>query len=206
MVCHGHALSGGQNDRVHILLANLVDLVRPNIDHGQSLPQALQAKTGLSCPREKGARPMKSKITWILIADAARARVVRNDGPGRGLVPVEGMAFERDHLKQGDLMADKPGRSFESAGVSRHSMESGSDVVRELDRAFANMLVGVLQKALDRKNFDRLVVVAPPRALGDLRNALTGPLKAVLHAELGKDLTHVPNADLAGHLDTVLFV
>lgn len=149
---------------------------------------------------------MKNKTTWILIADAARARIVRNDGPGRGVEAVKGLTFEQERLKSGDLMADKPGRTFDSVGAGRHSVEFSSDAVREQDRTFAGSLVSVLQVALARGDFDRLVVIAPPRALGDLRSALTAPLKAVLHAELGKDLTHVPNSELAAHLEAVLFV
>ncbi len=48
------------------------------------------------------------------------------------------------------------------------------------------------------KAFDRLMIVAPPFALGDLRAALSEQMKPHIYAELGKDLTKTPAAELPG--------
>lgn len=149
---------------------------------------------------------MKPVRTWILLADGTRARIVCNTGPGKGLEEVRGMEFEGDNVRSGDVMADRPGRTFDSAGAHRHAMERPSDPQREAKRSFAAELVAGLQGQLQAKAFDRLVLVAAPATLGDIRKALPKPLLAVVYAEVPKNLVHLPNQELGDHLDNVLVV
>ena len=39
---------------------------------------------------------MKKKVTWIIVADGSRARVLANDGPGKGLRPAIAGEFHHD--------------------------------------------------------------------------------------------------------------
>ena len=149
---------------------------------------------------------MKPKITWILIADGARARIVANDGPNKGVRQVEGADFRTDHSASGELTSDRPGRTFDSAGSARHAMEPGSDPHRQAKRAFADTVASFLHDQAMDKSFDRLIVVAPAKSLGDLRAAMTDPVRALIYAEKTKDLTQIPNDELAKHLSDVLAV
>ncbi len=58
----------------------------------------------------------------------------------------------------------------------------------------------MLNKANTQGEFDYLVLVAPAHALGDLHQALDAPTRQKVRAQLQKDLTKVPDADLAEHL------
>ncbi len=147
---------------------------------------------------------MKAKTTWVLLANGANARIVENTGVGTGVSAVEGMTFGVDIKKSGDIFADRPGRVFDSGGAGRHSMEHASEPVREREKRFAESLCSVLEKKRVAKKFDRLVVVAAPQTLGDLRNAMSAGVAEVVHAELDKDLTHVPNKDLPRHLENTI--
>lgn len=149
---------------------------------------------------------MKPVRTWILLADGTRARIVCNTGPGKGLQEVRGMEFEGDNFRSGDVMADRPGRTFDSAGAHRHAMEPPSDPQREAKRSFAGELVAKLQDQLQAQAFDRLVLVAAPATLGDIRKVLPKPLLTVVYGEIPKNLVHVPNQELSGHLGDVLAV
>jgi protein required for attachment to host cells len=149
---------------------------------------------------------MKPTRTWILIADGARARIYLNEGPGKGIKPVEGGEIAGDHRPNRELERDKPSRSFESVGATRHAIEPRQDPHRELKRDFAERLAALLEERLSQKAFDRLVLVAPPAALGDLRAALPEAVRARVHAELGKDLTKTPASELPGHLAGVLAI
>jgi len=150
--------------------------------------------------------PNKFKTTWILIADASRARILKNDGPGLGIDAIDGMMFEGENRRVQDIMADKPGRSYDTAGGGRHAMEYKSDAKHEDERAFAETLISALQEAHDRKDYDQLILIAPPKMLGDLRAASPAALKAVTCAEINKDLTQIPNGEMADHLKDVLAV
>jgi protein required for attachment to host cells len=149
---------------------------------------------------------MKPIRTWILIADGARARVVENLGPGKGVSEVPGMEFSQPAERNRDIMSDRPGRTFESANNSRHGMEPPSDPKRMAEADFVAGLASMLDEKLKAGAFDRLVLVAAPQALGDIRKALSGPLASAVHGELAKDLTKVPNNEIAKHLGEVMAV
>jgi protein required for attachment to host cells len=147
---------------------------------------------------------MKAKTTWILIADGAQAKVFENKGPGKGLQAVDDMLFEQDKLQAREIMADRPGRSFASAGSARSAMEYSSDPVAVRERRFVEHVAEELEKRRQDGAFDRLIVAAAPTALGDLRPALSKGVKDVILAEMPKDLTNIPTPKLEGHFSELL--
>ena len=150
---------------------------------------------------------MKPTVTWIVIADGDQAKVFEHEGPGKGLRAVKDMLFEQEHLKAGDIMADKPGRSFSSAGPgSRSSIEYSSDPVQERERKFVEKLAEALNAKQAEGKFDRLVIAAAPTALGDIRPALSDGVRGTILAEMPKDLTNVPTPKLAAHFDGLIAV
>ncbi len=149
---------------------------------------------------------MKPTTTWILIADGARARIFANHGPGKGIEAVEGGEFDADHRPDHEIVSDKAGRTFESVGATRHAIQPHHDPHRELKRAFSERLAAMLDEQLAEKAYDRVILVAPPVTLGDLRAALSAHVKAAVYAELDKDLTKTPTAELPQHLGAVLAV
>ncbi len=147
---------------------------------------------------------MKKITTWIVVADGARAHIVKNEGPGKGLAAVMAHDFAAPHPPSRDFGADKPGRVFESSNGSRHSVEPRIDFHTYEKTRFAKDISEVLEKAAARKAYDRLVLVAPPKTLGVLRNALGPESRSRIRGELGKDLTHLGIRELSGHLDLLI--
>jgi len=177
--------------RVNSLVRLLAETCRPRM----TADEANEAETN-----------MKPTTTWILIADGARARIFANHGPGKGIEVVEGATFEGDHRPDHEIGSDKPGRSFESVGETRHAIQPHHDPHRELKRAFSERLAAMLEERLAAKAYDRVVLVAPPVTLGDLRAALSEHVRAAVYAELDKDLTKTPMAELPQHLGAVMAV
>ncbi len=146
----------------------------------------------------------KNQTTWILIADSSRAKIMASKGRSGDMATVEGQAFRSPQRQLREILSDRPGRSFDSVGGGRHAMEYSSDARREDDRAFAKVLATALADALRRKEYDRLVLAAAPRTLGDLRASLPDQVKAVVCAEIDKDLTHIPDSRLPDHFEGIL--
>jgi protein required for attachment to host cells len=146
---------------------------------------------------------MKAKVTWILIADGATAKVFEHHGPGKGLHAVDDLMFAQTPLKAGEIMADRPGRSFQSFSNGRSAMES-PDPVAVRERRFVETVAEELERKHQQRAFDQLIVVAAPTALGDLRPALSKGLRDTIVAELPKDLTNLPTAQLGQHFDGLL--
>lgn len=64
----------------------------------------------------------------------------------------------------------------------------------------------MLSEAHKRHAFDRLILIAPPAMLGDLRGAMPKDLEGTIHGELSKDLTHADKRELEGHLADMIAV
>ena len=142
--------------------------------------------------------------TYVLIADGARARLFVTQKGIEGLRPALDQEFIGTNLPSREIGSDRPGRSFSSAGSGRHAMEPPTDPHRYEERAFIRDVAGIIEQALQRGEFQHLIVVAPPKAMGDLRAEFSAELRKRVTAEVAKDLTKVPIHDLAKHLQDVI--
>jgi protein required for attachment to host cells len=149
---------------------------------------------------------MKAVKTGILIADGAHARVYLNTGPGHGISEIKEYARDIDLKASRDIDADKPGRSYDSGGEGRHAMEAQTDAKRHAKDEFARALADKINAAMTAGEFDRLVLVASPVTLGDLRQHLSKQSSDNIHGEIAKDLTHADNKELLAQLGSVLAV
>ena len=71
---------------------------------------------------------------------------------------------------------------------------------------FAKSMAKRLDQAALKKKFDRLILVAPPHTLGELRAALDKQTREKVSAELNKDLTNMSVQDLSAPLSEILAV
>lgn len=137
--------------------------------------------------------------TWVLVADGARARLFRADATTHRLELIEQDEARPARRKTSDLMTDQQGRAFASAGAGQRSaMEPPTDPKRREKERFAVRLAHRLADA--RSHYDRLVVVAAPTALGDLRRHFDPHVAAKVKDEIDSDLTWEPQARLEEQL------
>ena len=147
---------------------------------------------------------MKKTVTWVLIADGAQARVLEHTGPGKGLKQVEGLDWAIEPLQAQEIVTDRPGRGHASAGFGRSAMEPRTDPVEHRETEFVKSLADMLDRQQQQGKFDRLVIAAAPVALGDIRKAISPAVRKTVVAELNKDLTNLPTAQLDAHLDGII--
>ncbi len=147
---------------------------------------------------------MQKKVTWILVADGARARVLMNDGVGKGLQPTVDGEMAHSLPPTREMGTDRPGRVQQRGTSGRHAIQPHVDWHRFEKEKFSREMAALLDAAAERGAFHRLVLIAPPRTLGDLRAALGTKARALIHAEIDKDLTHVTIHELPDHLTRVV--
>ena len=75
-----------------------------------------------------------------------------------------------------------------------------TDPRRHLESEFMRTVASFLEEGALSKSYERLVLVAAPKALGDLRSTLSPHSAALVTRELDKDLVHLPQQDLEKHL------
>lgn len=146
---------------------------------------------------------MKKTTTWVLLADGAQARVLENTGPGKGLRQVEGLEFSIPALQAQEIVTDRPGRG-NSANGTRASMEPKTDPVQYREAEFVKSMADRLNGYLREGAFDKLVIAAAPIALGVIRKAISPAVRETVIAELDKDLTNLPTAQLDRHFENIL--
>ena len=97
--------------------------------------------------------PYREATTWILVADGARAQIIANEGPGKGLKEIPGRAYQGANLPTREIVSDKPGRTYDRGGTGgwtatgRHAMEPRTDWHRFEKERFARAMAKVLDKA-----------------------------------------------------------
>lgn len=141
---------------------------------------------------------------WILVAHRGGARVFENKGPGKGLNLLHDIRHPEGRLKNKDIGADKPGRSFDSRGQGRHSLSSEQEPTAHLAEQFAKQLSSLLEEGRNQQRYGKLVLVAEPRFLGNLRAVLSPPTAALVSAAVDKGLGGVEPHDMPKHLGNVL--
>lgn len=127
---------------------------------------------------------------WVLVGDGRKALILRNDGDE--LYPnLKAISVFKDEANPATALqgADRPGRAVEHLTGRRSGMEQ-TDWHEIAEQRFAHSVAATL--CARENDIEALVVVAPPRTLAELRDALSVALKRKVIAEIAKDLTKHP--------------
>ena len=126
---------------------------------------------------------------WVLVGDGKKALLLENHGDAELLDLRRRSVRAQENPPTAEQGTDKPGRSFSSASPGRSSYES-TDWHALGEARFATELATEINRAAHAQEFRRLIVIAPPKALGDLRAAFSKEAQKRILAEINKDLTH----------------
>jgi protein required for attachment to host cells len=136
---------------------------------------------------------------WILVCDGAKALMLRNEGDDEMVNLKVAEAFEEPHPPSRDIGTDRPGRVQESATTGRSAMEE-TDWHQKAEAEFLADIAKQLDELVRKADIRHLIVVAPPKALGVLRDKFSKQVQAVIQAEIDKDLVNLPPYEIEKHL------
>lgn len=124
--------------------------------------------------------------TFVVVADGAVARFFRRQRPGARLVELVDMQAQAEAAEP---ERDRAPRVHDSFGGGRHAMEN-RQTAHEIgeDRFLADIAARTVG-AIGKEKPSRVVVCAPPKALGVLREALKPDVDSQLIVSLAKDIT-----------------
>lgn len=142
--------------------------------------------------------------SWIVIADASRARFFSSNANMSELHEVETLAHPASRLHEQELTTDLPGRAFDSHGQNRHAMGQAVSPKKEEAIRFAQQIAGRLDEERKKNSFEHLVLVAPPEMLGLIREKLSADLRKKVTEEIHKDMTQHSLEDIKQHLPSFL--
>lgn len=140
----------------------------------------------------------KNKIekgTWIALCDGARSLILNNVGDERFFHFRLVDTVESFRQKNSEMGRDRPARVHESIGAGRSAIET-IDKHEQHEQEFIRSFAQKLSAAVDGKLTTKIVLIAPPKTLGYLRNILPANLTRAISLELEKDLLKMPIPDL----------
>jgi len=127
----------------------------------------------------------------VLICDGRKALILENNGDGERIDLRVKDKRERRDAPTAAQGTDAPGRVHASVGGARSAVEQTDWHDRE-EELFLRSLAEELNGIGDGLRRERVVVIAPPRALAVLRASWSPLMQKAIVAEIHKDLVRTP--------------
>lgn len=125
----------------------------------------------------------------VLVTDGRKTLFFRNEGDINQIDLRTEAHDERNETSfNRELVSDGPGVSFQSAGYG-HSTYEETDVKQLEEDRWAHSAADDVNKRALANNFEELVIVAPPKTLGELRKKLHKEAEKRVVAEIPKEMT-----------------
>ena len=136
---------------------------------------------------------------WVVVCDGAKALVLENTGDAKfpNLKTLE--TYTQKDPPTRELGTDKPGRAFNSVGQGRSAVQQ-TDWHDQAEHAFLTKLAERLDSAVSTGQVKSIIMVAPPRALGMIREAYPHALRGAVRSEVDKDFVKLPVHEIEKHL------
>ncbi|MET0855627.1 MAG: host attachment protein [Telluria sp.] len=149
------------------------------------------------------------QTTWILSANAGRARFFEESDPAEPLQEIEDMVNTAVRLRVLETESDKIGPTAATnsghniggtqgvgyahnakVGAPNKAYQPAHTPAEQEAEQFAKDISDYLLTAHREGRFERLVISASPQFLGALRSFLDPHIKPLIKSELNKDYTH----------------
>ena len=141
-------------------------------------------------------------VTWILAADSARARLFVLDHDEAEAREMADFLHPAGRQKGSELLADAPGRYFKRGRRDRASTNEPHTPPEQVEEErFARELADELERGRTGNRYGRLCLIAPPRFLGRLRNALSKEVKKLVTLSVSHDLVSVDAERVSQYVD-----
>ncbi|MGJ0451672.1 MAG: host attachment protein [Methylocystis sp.] len=132
---------------------------------------------------------------WVLVGDGRRALFFQNHGDAELLDLRVVETRVDDNPPTHEQGTDRPGRSFTSFSPGRSAVQNVDWHELEEER-FARAMADRINQAAESGELNAIAIVAPPKALGEIRKELSVKAQSKVVGELAKDLTRHPLKDI----------
>lgn len=144
--------------------------------------------------------------TWILVANASRARIFASPAHGKPWQTVAELEHPESRMKNRDINMKEQGRTKQSFGAGHRPMMEPVTEPKEVEAEhFAHQLADKLTEAAERQVYEGLVLVAPPHFLGLLRKTLPDKAQKFVAVTVDKDYTASDVRELMERLEGAVY-
>ncbi|GFE63914.1 host attachment family protein [Litoreibacter roseus] len=128
---------------------------------------------------------------WVLIADGEKALFLENQTDGEDPFLEVVREKSQDNPSDGEQSANRPGRMADNGPGQRSALDD-TDWHELAKERFADDLAEMLYKYAHDGKFEKLVLVASPNILGELRAKMHQVVTDKVIGEIPKTLTNHP--------------
>lgn len=131
----------------------------------------------------------------ILVADGRKILFLRNHGDAAQLDLRTEAHDQRADAKDSDMKTDSAGSMKQSCSFGRPAYEE-TDYHQQAEDQWAKDAADMLNRRALARDYEALVVVAPPKTLGELRKHFHKETEKRIVATFNKEMTDRPLADI----------
>lgn len=132
----------------------------------------------------------------VLVTDGRKTLFFRNHGDENQIDLRTEDYDQRDDAKDREMKTDAPGTNAQSAGYSGRVAYEETDFHQLAEDRWAHSAAEAVNERVLRNDFEQLVIVAPPKTLGELRKKLHKEAERRLLCEIPKEMTGRPIPDI----------
>jgi len=139
------------------------------------------------------------KETWIVLANASRARILDREPDGGRLEELADLVHPQSREKGSELTSDREGHAQKAHGDPGHAgtaFQPHTEPRQKEHAAFAAEVSRYLEDAVTQGRCSGLVLIASDPFLGVLKSHLSNAATRVLSATIPRDLTSFGGDDL----------
>ena len=140
---------------------------------------------------------------WIVVSDAARARLISRDAEHK-LTLVDTLKHSESEAHEGDLRTGGKGEIHDSGGSGQHQADPQTTTSEKHADIFAKQVTERLKSGLNDDAFKELIIVADPSFLGRLRDHMDNPLRDTVRKTLDKNWAQHDTQQIEKQLDNQL--
>lgn len=155
------------------------------------MPATIPAFAALVGNHKKENEMQVPHNSFVVVSDGEKMLFFRNQGDGEYLKLEVERKRVQDNPAHHEQASDLAGRAMSTTNGRGGSFEE-VDFHQLEESRFAAETAELLRKRALNNDFDRLIVVAPPRTLGELRKHYHKEVEKRLAGEIAKDLTGHP--------------
>lgn len=137
--------------------------------------------------------------TWVLLSDGSRGRVLVQESRRAHLIRAFGEGFAARRVG-----GDEARFRASASALVRRAGDLHAEAREQAEHEFCVTVAEFLSRAAYDRRFERLILVAPPRTLADLRGSLSPQARALVHAEVTRDWIDLPDAEIEARLGGAL--
>ena len=147
------------------------------------------------------------KKSWIVVANAHRARCFERDDKGGALNELADFIYPQTRINTGPDVADPTGEAGKGHGRTGHSGRQFEPRTETHDKervSFARTIADYVNDGVAGQRCAGLSLIASSQLLGDLRPLLSVAAKKVLRCSVDRDLTAYQGTELKERIDHAL--